>query len=89
MRTTVTFSLDTEADRDLVRWLDGQQGRQRSAAIRAALRAGIGRGEVTLADVLAAIEELRAAGLQATPRGVATSSEEPPDVAATLDKLGL
>lgn len=89
MRTTVTFSLDTETDRDLIRWLDRQQGRQRSAAIRAALRAGVGRQEVTIADVLAAIEGLRASGVVVAAPVAAAADDEPADVAVALDRLGL
>ena len=55
-RTTETFCLDTENDRDIVRWLERQENK--SAAIREALRAHIANA-VTLADVYQEVTELR------------------------------
>ena len=88
---TVCFSLDSEKDRDLVRWLEGLPKRGRSEAIRATLRAQLTRGEVTLGDIYAAIKDLKRSGLTfATSQGRAEDdSEEPPDVAAAPDNLGL
>jgi metal-responsive CopG/Arc/MetJ family transcriptional regulator len=86
-KVTVSFTLDSEQDRDLARWLDGLPKRGRSEAIRDALRAHLGQGSITLGDIYAAIMELK--------RQIATQSdhiptnEEPPDLAAVLDNLGL
>lgn len=89
MRVTVTFSLDSEHDRDLLQWLDGLPWRERSAAIRAALRRDLS-SEVQLADVLAAVHDL-GARLQwgAVAPTEETATDEPPEAAAALDELGL
>ncbi len=102
MKATVSFSLDTEADHDILRWLNSRPRKQRSRAIREALRAHIGRSGVTLADVYHAIQELRREGLQVAtqgqasphagepPRGSAQDAPaDPPDGAAALDRLGV
>jgi hypothetical protein len=56
-KTTATFSLDLERDRDLIAWLDQQEKGQQSAAIREALREHIS-GVVTVGDVLEAVRNL-------------------------------
>lgn len=90
-RVIVSFSLDTEEDRDILRWLERQESK--SAAIREALRAHL-LGGVTLGDVYQAVKDLErlirsgvvvAAGRPADPQG---EPEEPPDLAAALDALG-
>jgi hypothetical protein len=89
-RQTITFVLDTERDRDILRWLEGQENK--SAAIREAIRTRLGNEGITLADVYEAILDLQrrswvpASDAQASS---AASSEEPPDVAEALDSLGL
>jgi len=89
-RQTITFVLDTERDRDVVHWLEGQANK--SAAIREAIRANLAHGDVTLAHIYEAIQELKrcacVSGLQA-PAHMTVASAEPPDVAAALDNLGL
>jgi len=99
MKAPITFSLDTDADADLIRWLESQPERGRSAAIRDALRQGIGQGnDVTLTEVYQAVQDLRALVVQAPAiRQGATGQEqtgqqdaaEPADLAAALDGLGL
>jgi hypothetical protein len=89
-KQTVTFVVDAERDRDILRWLGSQDNK--SAAIREAIRAHIGRTSITLADVFEAIQDLRRRSWTLTPDGrphSAASSDEPPDVAAALDSLGL
>lgn len=88
-RQTVTFVLDTERDRDIVRWLEGQDNK--SAAIREAIRARAGCGNITLADVYEAIQELKRGSWMPGPGTQAPNpgGDEPPDVAAALDSLGL
>ena len=95
-RKTVTFKLDTEADRDLVRWLDGLPKRKRSEAIRGALRDSLGRGGVTIGDVYQIVKalerKLQAGAVAVAPAPAAGSDEQeeaPPDVLAALDSLGL
>lgn len=88
-RQTVTFVLDTERDRDIVRWLEGQDNK--SAAIREAIRARAGCGHVTLAEVYEAIQELKRGSWVSSASAQASTAggDEPPDVAAALDSLGL
>jgi hypothetical protein len=89
-KVIVSVSMDTETDRDLLRWLKQQENQ--SAAIRAALRNYIERGGVTLSDVYQAIKSLeRKLQTGAILAGAIQSDSdyhEPPDVAATLDALG-
>jgi Arc/MetJ-type ribon-helix-helix transcriptional regulator len=95
--TTVrrSFTLDTERDAELLAWLDAQANV--SEAVRKALRAyhaqREGKEQATLADVVAAIEELgeRMAGLQVVKASDNSSpaEDEDPELAAALDNLGL
>ncbi len=89
-KQTITFVVDTERDRDILRWLGSQDNK--SAAIREAIRAHLGRGGITLTDVYEAIQDLRRSGrlsVADTQPCNLESSDEPPDVAASLDNLGL
>lgn len=90
----ITVAFDRQADRDILRWLEVQENR--SAAIREALRAYLGRGGVTLADVYQAVRDLerrlRAGLVVAADPAIASGAkqpdeEEPPDLAAALDAL--
>lgn len=87
-KMTVTFSLDTERDKRLVRWLDNLPEGGRSAAIREALAAHLGQNGVTLRDIYEAIQELRQVGV-----AVRAQADEPQvvpaDVLENLSKLGL
>jgi hypothetical protein len=86
-KVVIPVSMDTEADRDLLRWLERQENR--SAAIRDALREYIGRGSVTLGDVYQAVKELERklqAGAAIAGSG-GDEWEEPPEAAAALDAL--
>jgi Arc/MetJ-type ribon-helix-helix transcriptional regulator len=89
MKMTITFSLDTEADRDILRWMERQSNR--SEAIRAAIRAHISSG-VTLGDVYQAVRDVERklqAGVVVSNNGgnQATEWDEPPEAAAALDAL--
>ena len=89
-RQTITFVVDRERDRDILRWLEEQENK--SAAIRAAIRAHLGRSGITLADVYEAIQDLKRGAWLAVPNAQAPAevdNDEPPDVAAALDSLGL
>ena len=89
-RQAITFVLDTIRDRDIVRWLEGRENK--SAAIREAIRAHLGHDDITLVDVYEAVLDLQRRNWIAVSEaqsGDATSSNEPPDVAAALDNLGL
>ncbi len=86
-RVVISFTLDTVKDRDILRWLERQDGRHRSAAIREALRAHMAGG-VTLGDVYQAIKGLERklkSGVVAVPADA--DWEEPPEAAAALDAL--
>jgi hypothetical protein len=89
---TVCFTVDSDEDRDLVRWLDGFPKRRRSEAIRKTLRVGLDRGGVTLGDVYQAVKSLERRlqnGVVAALPAEGTSSEydEPAEAAAALDAL--
>jgi hypothetical protein len=89
-RQTITFVLDTGRDRDVLRWLQGQENK--SAAIREAIRAHLAGEAVTLADVYEAVLDLQRCCWPRLPDAQSTgapTSEEPPDVAAALDSLGI
>jgi cell pole-organizing protein PopZ len=82
------FSLDSEKDKDVIRWLDAQSNR--SAAIRAAIRDHMAKAEgVTLADVLAEVRALpsRLSAVAVTSEATAQGEEEPQAAAANLDGL--
>lgn len=89
-KITVTISLDSEDDRDLLAWLGRQENR--SLAVREALRAHLAGG-VTLGDVYQALRDLerklRAGGrLAVETTGPDTTADEPPEAAAALEALG-
>jgi len=90
-RTFASFSLDIEADRDILRWLDRQDNR--SAAIREALREHLDRNSVTLDDVYRAIMKLERkieAGVAIVADGASLAEDdwdEPAEAARNLDGL--
>jgi hypothetical protein len=92
-KTFTNISLDTEADKDILRWLERQENK--SAAIRAAIREHIGRNGITLGDVYRVVKDLERkleAGTLNVVAGGAGSTEgeewdEPDDAAAALDAL--
>jgi hypothetical protein len=91
---TVCFTVDSERDRDLVRWLDGLPKRKRSEAVRQTLRNGLARGGVTLGDVYQAVKALERkldAGVAVTRASVSDpdGKDAPADVVMALDTLGL
>ncbi len=89
-RQTITFVLDTERDRDILRWLEGHENK--SAAIREAIRARLGALDITLADIYEAIQDLKHGTWTPIDEDHTPDfgdSGEPPDVAAALDNLGL
>ena len=96
-KVTVSFTLDSDKDRRILRYLEGLPRGAKSAAIRAALDAHLGDGDITVGDVYRAVKDLQrkmATGLilaQAGNRGDALSgaADEPADVAANLESLGL
>lgn len=86
----VTFSLDPERDRRIVRWLEGLPKRERSKAIRDALHTYLGKGGITLGDIYEAIQELKQSGIVVTQApNFAPQADIPADVLERLDKLGL
>jgi hypothetical protein len=92
-KVTVSFTLDNEADHDLLRWLEKLPRGQKSAAIRAVLRAGREKGGVTLGDVYQAVKALehkvQAGGVVVAdgPGQEIDWPEEPAGAVAALDKL--
>lgn len=88
MATIIPVSLDSEVDKDILRWLEKQSNR--SAAVRVAIRKYMAAQEgPSLADILAEIRSLPSRmSLIATMAGEAiVTGEEPPEAAANLDAL--
>lgn len=96
-RVVMSFTLDSQKDVRILRYLEGLPRGEKSAAIRDALRAHLGSGGVTLEDVYQAVKDLEyklgSCFVSAQPGSVGDVSQtfvdEPADVAANLDGLGL
>jgi hypothetical protein len=96
-RVVMSFSLDSQEDRRILHYLEGLPRGEKSKAIRDALHAHLGGGSVTLRDVLQAVNDLEhrlgscfvSAHATNVGRVPQTSVDEPADVAANLDGLGL
>jgi len=94
-KVTMTFSLDSERDRRILRHLKGLPRGKRSETIREALNVHLGGSGVTLADLYQAVKDLerKMCGdlllVRADNAGSRQQSAEPDDVAANLDSLGL
>ena len=89
-KQAITFVVDSDRDRDILHWLEGQANK--SAAIREAIRAHLERGTVSLSEVYEAIQELKQVGWAPPADAVAgprRDEDEPEDVAEALDSLGL
>jgi hypothetical protein len=89
---TISFTLDSKGDLDLLRWLSTLPRRGKSEAIRDALRANLGNAGITLADVYRLLLEVKSgmkAGVVIAGDGQQAISTEPADIAARLDRLGL
>lgn len=94
MKITLAFACDTEKDADIIAWAERQENK--SAAIRAALRASWLQGGLTLGDVLHEIGELKRllrSGVVLNQNsdlvGHETPDPEQSAVQALLDKLGI
>lgn len=89
-KITVGFTLDTEKDKRIVRWLEGLERGQKSKAIREALHAALGKGSVSLGDIYQAIQELKRSGVVVAQSANPESEMDiPADVLEKLDGLGL
>lgn len=93
-KVVISFTLDPEEDAAILQWLKRYDRRQRSAAIRRALRDHL-TGGVTLGDVYQAVKDLERALERKLKAGVTVQDTpaddgwiEPPDAAAALDALG-
>jgi len=89
-KITVTFSLDSERDKRILRWLEGLPKRKKSEAIREALTAHLGQNGITLQDIYEAIMDLKRSGLAVAPQDdTKPQSDVPADVLDNLGRLGL
>ncbi len=92
---TVSFTLDDQADREVVQWLARLPKRRKSAAIREALREYLQGQGVTLSDIYQVVREIDhklttgAVVVGGNDPSDAIDTDEPPDMAAALDNLGL
>jgi len=88
-KQVINFVLNTEADKDIVRWLARQENR--SAAIRVAIRDHVGRGGVTLGDVYQVVKamerKLQRGAVVVADGGETDEWDEPPEAAAALNAL--
>ena len=87
----MTFSLDTEKDKRLARWLDGLPKRERSKAIRDALAAHLGQNGITLADIYEAVQDLKRYGVAIASQDGGKQDDDPAltEALENLSKLGL
>jgi hypothetical protein len=88
----LVFVVDDKRDSDILSWWVHQENK--SAAIRALIRRQIKQDGVTLYDIYQAVIELdrklASEALVATAGNVSdVDCDEPPDVVAALDNLGL
>ena len=94
-KVTRSFTLDDYNDRDILTWLDQLPKRKKSEAIREALRAHLSGCGVTLGDIYQAVREVDrklangAFAVGIGELGSTIDTDEPRDVAAALDELGL
>ncbi len=90
MKVTISFTMDTETDKDLLHWYNSQSKRAHSRAIRDALRANLAQNEITLGDVYDVVLELKRNGVVAAGQGKQPpASDEPADIVDALNLLGL
>lgn len=96
-RVVISFALDSRKDKRILNYLEGLPRGKKSEAIRGALYAHLGRAGISLADVYQAVKNIerkiggewpmtRTDNMQGNPHEL---DEEPRDVAAKLDGLGL
>ncbi len=57
-RVVMSFALDSQKDKRILRYLEGLPRGEKSKAIRDALHAHLGSGGVTLGDVYQAVKDL-------------------------------
>lgn len=83
-KMTVTFSLDPEMDKKLVRWLDDQPERGRSRAIREGLAAYLGGNGISLSDIYELLLEIRRCGVAVAQD---KTQDDDPDLAEAMANL--
>ena len=88
-KMTISFTLDTERDRRIVRWYESLPKRGKSEAIRKAIHAYLGKGGITLGDIYEAIQDLRRSGLVVAQASEPQQADVPADVLEKLGQLGL
>jgi len=84
-KVTISFTLDPDEDRDLIRWLESLPKRGRSRAIREALRAA--QGGITLGDIYNTLKAIERKLAKVDLVANESSSDEPPEAAAALERL--
>lgn len=96
-QTVVSFTMHNVHDKDLITWLDSLPRREKSRHIRLALRAQLvsaGHGVISSVDIYRAVQalerKLESVTMVTQPGpGTQGESQEPKDVASTLDNLGV
>jgi len=94
MKITVSFTLNSDKDGDILDWLDILPSGEKSSQIRDAVRSYISSqpdNDITLRDIMREIQDLKRDGV-VVQGGVVEKSDccdEPPDIVNTLNNLGL
>jgi hypothetical protein len=89
-KVTISFTLDDNKDKRLLRWLESLPKRGRSEAVREVLTAHLGQNGITLQDIYEAVMDLKRSGLAvASQDDSGSQSDVPADVLDNLSKLGL
>jgi hypothetical protein len=85
-----TFSFDDEKDKDVLDYLDSlAKSGGASKFVRNAIRQAMQDERVTLATILEEIREIKRNGLVVANGNGEKVQDEPEDIAASLDALGL
>ena len=87
----VSFTLDSESDKRIVRWLESLGKGEKSGEIRKALHAYLGKGGVSLGDIYEAVQSLTVlikSGVIVTQTDVGPQTDIPNDVLERLNDLG-
>lgn len=85
----INFLTNEDRDADILKWLEAQDNKSEAirAAIRLAMRGEVERPEITLQDIYQELQDIKRNGF--IMRDDKGDYDEPADVAANLENLGL
>ena len=88
-KVTISFTLDDDRDKRLLRWLQSLPSRGRSKAIREVLTTHLGQKGITLQDIYEAVMDLKRSGVAIAVQDAGELHMGiPPDVLDNLSRLG-